>query len=1084
MGSRSFFKFGRKSRRSPAARQRRPMTGRGRCIRLEGLEPRQLLSALTPVQVRHAYGIDQINYGATPGNGAGQTIGIIDPGDDSAIVSDLASFDTLYGLAAPPSFTVVGETGGARPVYNSVGISSATESGTTATITTSSAHNLSIGQNVVIASVGVSGYDGTFAITAVPSATTFQYTTVSGLANSSGGTATPQNPVETGETALDVEWSHAMAPAASIILVEMNQFGASNIGDAVHTAVADGASVVSMSFGSSEYSGENSAATTYSSGITSATESGNTVTITTSGTITYFSGCQVTMAGVGVAGYNGTFTINSVTSTSPGNTFTYTDSNTGLTSSSGGSAAVAAEDDGIFSGHSGVAFVASSGDTGQPPEYPSVSPDVLAVGATNLNLNGDNTYNAEIGWSNPPAITSATESGSTVTITAATATGLFAGDSTTIKGVTLAGYNGEYTVTKILSPTSFQYTDLTTGLTNSSGGTVYGSGFTDGNSGGSGGGKSNASTGDESQPGYQQGTVTKVTQTLTARTTPDVSFVGGTATPVSAYDTFSGGVYLTGGTSLSAPCWAGLIANVDQGLALQSKPVLNTSAILQTALYDSPLADFHDVITGYNGFSAGAGYDLVTGIGTPVANLLVPDLAGTSIDYTVPTTGSPHQLVLERVGGGDSVAATVELFDNGALVGSAAAATFSEANIIDPNTSNDSLTVDYVSDGFFAGDVNFDHTGASGYDTVAVNSPNGPSNSTVVSESPYTAGDSTITVDGAAQTMNLQNVSEVDINDGSGGDAVIVNGGGYDKSGLQEVKVLGGAGNDSLDVDSSNGLAGFPNGILFNGGAGFNSLELTQTVNSSLPNNATQTSDTYSVGPDPGEGSDVIVGASGTQTVNFQNLAPVTDNVPATTGTVTATPASNAINYAQGPGGGIFTGNTGIVTVDNQESYEFNNKSGLVINGGAGSDTINLNNPNLPTGLTGITVNGGDPTAGDTLIADGTAAADAINFAPTAADGGTITGAGPVPITFNTIEQVAINGQGGNDLLTITAPAASTTTYAPGATADSGNVQVNNLAPLSFTNLGVAGTPRRFRLPPARRRNWSTTARAATTRSR
>ena len=42
-----------------------------------------------------------------------------------------------------------------------------------------------------------------------------------------------------------------------------------------------------------------------------------------------------------------------------------------------------------------------------------------------------------------------------------------------------------------------------------------------------------------------------------------------------------------------------------------------------------PPSDFHDVTTGSNGedSSAGPGYDLVTGLGTPVANLLVPDLA-------------------------------------------------------------------------------------------------------------------------------------------------------------------------------------------------------------------------------------------------------------------------------------------------------------------------------------------------------------------------------------------------------------------------------------------------------------------------
>jgi hypothetical protein len=70
----------------------------------------------------------------------------------------------------------------------------ATESGTTVTITTTAAHGYTaanIGQQVKVAGVGVAGYNGTFTITAVPSATTLQYTAAaSGLAGSGGGTVT------------------------------------------------------------------------------------------------------------------------------------------------------------------------------------------------------------------------------------------------------------------------------------------------------------------------------------------------------------------------------------------------------------------------------------------------------------------------------------------------------------------------------------------------------------------------------------------------------------------------------------------------------------------------------------------------------------------------------------------------------------------------------------------------------------------------------------------------------------------------------------------------------------------------------
>jgi subtilase family serine protease len=58
------------------------------------------------------------------------------------------------------------------------------------------------------------------------------------------------------EIALDVEWAHAIAPQARIVLVEA---ASNNLGDLYHgvdVAVRNGASVVSMSWGCPEYSGE------------------------------------------------------------------------------------------------------------------------------------------------------------------------------------------------------------------------------------------------------------------------------------------------------------------------------------------------------------------------------------------------------------------------------------------------------------------------------------------------------------------------------------------------------------------------------------------------------------------------------------------------------------------------------------------------------------------------------------------------------------------------------------------------------------------------------------------------------------
>ena len=51
------------------------------------------------------------------------------------------------------------------------------------------------------------------------------------------------------------------------------------------------------------------------------------------------------------------------------------------------------------SGHAGVTFVASSGDSGAPVGYPAISPNVLSVGGTTLNLTSSGSYISESGWS-------------------------------------------------------------------------------------------------------------------------------------------------------------------------------------------------------------------------------------------------------------------------------------------------------------------------------------------------------------------------------------------------------------------------------------------------------------------------------------------------------------------------------------------------------------------------------------------------------------------------------------------------------------------------------------------------------------
>jgi hypothetical protein len=132
----------------------------------------------------------------------------------------------------------------------------------------------------------------------------------------------------------------------------------------------------------------------------------------------------------------------------------------------------------------------------------------------------------------------------------------------------------------------------------------------------------------EPEPAYQQSV-----QSTGYRTTPDVALVADPNTGAWIADPYnlpgSDPWAIVGGTSLSARCWAGLITLADQARAQAGAPTLGTAGPTETqeALYNLPVSDFHDITSGSNGYSAGTGYDLVTGLGTPVANLLVPDLA-------------------------------------------------------------------------------------------------------------------------------------------------------------------------------------------------------------------------------------------------------------------------------------------------------------------------------------------------------------------------------------------------------------------------------------------------------------------------
>jgi hypothetical protein len=72
-------------------------------------------------------------------------------------------------------------------IVNGVGVVSASESGLVATITTDAPHLLSVGQSVTLANVSVAGYNGTFTVTNVLDATSFEYSVTGPLAAGTGG---------------------------------------------------------------------------------------------------------------------------------------------------------------------------------------------------------------------------------------------------------------------------------------------------------------------------------------------------------------------------------------------------------------------------------------------------------------------------------------------------------------------------------------------------------------------------------------------------------------------------------------------------------------------------------------------------------------------------------------------------------------------------------------------------------------------------------------------------------------------------------------------------------------------------------
>lgn len=167
------------------------------------------LSTYSPAQIRAAYGLPPLPATGTTLTasqaaqlGAGQTIYLIDANSDPNIVAELAAFNQKFGLPTCTTQTISAST--------SLPLTAASTSGCTFSVVNS---------------------------------------------NSSGAISNTSAPYDSGwatEIALDVQWSHATAPLARIILINTPDASTGSFTGAVSLANAMGAGSVSMSFGAPE----------------------------------------------------------------------------------------------------------------------------------------------------------------------------------------------------------------------------------------------------------------------------------------------------------------------------------------------------------------------------------------------------------------------------------------------------------------------------------------------------------------------------------------------------------------------------------------------------------------------------------------------------------------------------------------------------------------------------------------------------------------------------------------------------------------------------------------------------------------
>jgi len=147
----------------------------------------------------------------------------------------------------------------------------------------------------------------------------------------------------------------------------------------------------------------------------------------------------------------------------------------------------------------------------------------------------------------------------------------------------------------------------------------------------------------ESEPAYQLGV-----ESTGSRTGPDLAYNADPATGVPVYDTLRANAVSpgepwikVGGTSAGAPQVSSMIAIANQLRVAAGEGTLDGPNQLLPAIYQIAATDpnaFEDITQGNNGYPAGPGYDLASGLGSPNAQYLVPDLVAAFKAPAAPAT--------------------------------------------------------------------------------------------------------------------------------------------------------------------------------------------------------------------------------------------------------------------------------------------------------------------------------------------------------------------------------------------------------------------------------------------------------------